>query len=109
MNKAEIIAIIALIFSVLLLIKVFRLQARLNELSSDVARLEGRSEAYPLSKQDAAATIYVDDRALAPDLEQRLRYLLADGKKIQAIKELREAKDLKLKEAKDYVDAMERR
>lgn len=44
---------------------------------------------------------------LANDYE--IRRLLAHGNKIQAIKRVRELTGLGLKEAKDYVDALERR
>ncbi len=41
---------------------------------------------------------------LAPDLEQEVRGLLGEGKKIMAIKVVRERTGLGLKEAKDLVD-----
>lgn len=46
-------------------------------------------------------------RPVTPDLETRLRDLVADGKAIMAIKELRQATGMGLREAKDYVDALE--
>ncbi|NOU93157.1 hypothetical protein GC093_07935 [Paenibacillus sp. LMG 31456] len=108
MERSEILAIISLLVSIFLILKLIGMQARINELKYDVARLEGLPEAYPLSKQ-ATAPVYVkslDALELAPELEQRLQFLLTGGKKIEAIKELREATGLSLKAAKDCVDAM---
>nr|WP_202895070.1 ribosomal protein L7/L12 [Paenibacillus sp. 23TSA30-6] len=106
----EFIALIALIISVILLIKVYSLQARLNDLKSDVERLENRSgmSGISLSGPTATAPPSVLDTVVSEDVNERLLLLIREGKKIQAIKELRVAKDLSLKEAKDYVDGLER-
>ncbi|NQX69109.1 ribosomal protein L7/L12 [Paenibacillus alba] len=113
MERAEILAIISLLISVFLILRLISLQARVNELKYDIARLEGRPEAYPLSKQATGASAsYVKPQyalELAPELEQRLHHLLMSGKKIEAIKELRDTTGLSLKAAKDYVDAMRNR
>ena len=109
MERAEIWALISLLVSIFLILKLIVMQARINELRYDVARLEGRPEVYPLSKQAADVSVYVKPlyaTELAPELEQRLKLLLAGGKKIEAIKALRDATGLSLKAAKDYVDAM---
>jgi ribosomal protein L7/L12 len=45
---------------------------------------------------------------LSGDLDTRLRTLVAAGRKIHAIKELRQHSQLSLKDAKDYVEALER-
>jgi ribosomal protein L7/L12 len=45
-------------------------------------------------------------RTIGPETQARLLELVAQGKKIQAIKDLRAATGLGLKEAKDAVDAM---
>ncbi|WP_427051331.1 ribosomal protein L7/L12 [Paenibacillus sp. TC-CSREp1] len=42
------------------------------------------------------------------DLDRELLDMLRRGNKIQAIKRLREARNLSLKEAKDYVEALDR-
>lgn len=112
MERAEILALISLLVSIFLIHKLIGMQARINELKYDVARLEGRPEAYPLTKQAASAPVYakpLNTLEIAPELEQRLQLLLAGGKKIEAIKELRDATGLSLKAAKDYVDAMRNR
>jgi large subunit ribosomal protein L7/L12 len=44
---------------------------------------------------------------LSPPVEAQVRALLAEGRKIEAIKLARTATDLGLKEAKDLVEAME--
>ncbi|MFT5873252.1 MAG: ribosomal protein L7/L12 [Clostridium sp.] len=41
-----------------------------------------------------------------PSLDDELRTLIALGKKIPAIKELRKSTELSLREAKDYVDKL---
>jgi large subunit ribosomal protein L7/L12 len=106
----EFIALIALIISVILLIKVYSLQARLNDLKADVERLENRSGMSGISLSGTAATTPppVLNTAVSEDINERLLLLIREGKKIQAIKELRVARDLSLKEAKDYVDDLER-
>lgn len=48
-----------------------------------------------------------EPRPVTPDLDTRLRELVADDKKIKAIKELREQTGMGLREAKEYVDALE--
>ncbi len=110
METMEFIALIALIISVILLIKVYSLQARLNDLKSDVERLENRSgtSGISLSGPTATAPPHVLDTVVSEDINERLLMLIREGKKIQAIKELRVAKDLSLKEAKDYVDDLQR-
>ncbi|ALP38850.1 hypothetical protein ASL14_24545 [Paenibacillus sp. IHB B 3084] len=110
METMEFIALIALIISVILLIKVYSLQARLNDLKSDVERLENRSGASGISLSGPTATAppHVLNTEVSEDINERLLMLIREGKKIQAIKELRVAKDLSLKEAKDYVDGLER-
>ncbi len=48
-----------------------------------------------------------DDRTNLPEeTRRRIEELVREGKKIQAIKELRDATGLGLKEAKDYVDGL---
>jgi hypothetical protein len=51
--------------------------------------------------------ISLDPAAVSAQVEDRLRYLLDDGKRIEAIKELRNNFKLGLKESKDLIDAME--
>lgn len=110
LSAIEYIAIIALLLSVILLIKVYSLQSRLNDLKSDVERLENRSgiQGTSLSGTIAATPPHVLDAGVSEDINERLLLLIREGKKIQAIKELRSAKDLSLKDAKDYVDHLEK-
>ncbi|ALA42162.1 MULTISPECIES: ribosomal protein L7/L12 [Paenibacillus] len=110
LSAIEYIAIIALLLSVILLIKVYSLQSRLNDLKSDVERLENRSgiQGASLSGTIAATPPHILDAGASEDINERLLLLIREGKKIQAIKELRTAKDLSLKDAKDYVDHLEK-
>ena len=48
----------------------------------------------------------VERRPVTPDLDARLRELAADGKQIVAIKELRQATGMDLREAKEHVFAL---
>lgn len=48
-----------------------------------------------------------DPESLGDEVLDRVRRLTADGKKIQAIKELRDHVDLPLKEAKNFVEALD--
>ncbi|WDZ63770.1 ribosomal protein L7/L12 [Paenibacillus polymyxa] len=107
MSAIEYIAIIALLLSVILLIKVYSLQSRLNDLKSDVERLENRSGIQGTSLS-ASTPPHILDAGASEDINERLLLLIREGKKIQAIKELRTAKDLSLKDAKDYVDHLEK-
>ncbi|MGO4541891.1 ribosomal protein L7/L12 [Paenibacillus sp. 2TAB19] len=96
MESVEWIALSALILSLVLLLKVFNLQRQLNEIKSD---LQG-NERLPYSSPGSASG------SVPANLDDRLRILVASGKRIQAIKELREVTDLGLREAKEYVDKM---
>ncbi|MDY8023455.1 ribosomal protein L7/L12 [Paenibacillus polymyxa] len=113
MSTIEYIAIIALLLSIILLIKVYSLQSLLNDLKSDVERLENRSgisgiHGTSLSGTFTTTPIHNLDTGASEDINERLLLLIREGKKIQAIKELRTAKDLSLKDAKDYVDHLEK-
>jgi large subunit ribosomal protein L7/L12 len=107
---SEYVAIIALILSVILLFKVYRLQSRLNNLKSDVERLENRSGPTETSMSSTITPPppHFLDAEASKEINQRLLLLIREGNKIQAIKELRIAKDLSLKDAKDYVDHLEK-
>jgi len=111
METVELIAVSALILSLLLLLKVVSLQRQLNELKSDQQWRNSRPEVSGLSNPslNAPASSSNVTRVSPPvNLDERLRMLLTAGKKIQAIKEFREASGLGLKEAKDYVENLER-
>ncbi|MCU6792325.1 ribosomal protein L7/L12 [Paenibacillus sp. WQ 127069] len=101
METVEIIALSALALSLLLLLKVFSLQRQLNEIKSDLQGPNIGPKVYGSSKPNL-------NTPPSSNLDERLRLLLASGKRIQAIKEFKKASGLGLKEAKDYVDSLER-
>lgn len=110
METVEIIALSALMLSLLLLLKVFSLQRQLNEIKFDLQSPNSRQHMSGLSKPTLNMTSTSQDmNRVSPqsDLDDKLRMLIASGKRIQAIKEFREASGLGLKEAKDYVDSLE--
>lgn len=111
MDTIDLIAILALVLALLLMLSVFSLKRRVNELESRLAQRDayGGMSSPPASGRaaDIPAPLFVQNPELAPDLERRIRLLMAEGKKIQAIKVMREARNLGLKEAKDFVDNLE--
>lgn len=111
MNTLVWIVLPLLIF--VLLVRVTSLQRQLNELKRDVERLENGSTDsvrsdfnYTLSPKEASLSH--TSQPAQTDLDQELLTLIQQGKKIMAIKRLREARGLSLKEAKDYVDSLDR-
>ncbi|KAF6561236.1 ribosomal protein L7/L12 [Paenibacillus sp. EKM202P] len=111
MSTSEFVAIIALILSVILLFKVYRLQSRLNDLKSDIERLENRSglTGTSMSNTIAPPVPHFPGSDASEEINERLLLLIREGNKIKAIKELRTARNLSLKDAKDYVDHLEKR
>ncbi|KWX70169.1 ribosomal protein L7/L12 [Paenibacillus jilunlii] len=110
MENTDWISITALVLAMLLLLRVFSLNRRIKDLESQLERIDSRSVmggGIITPGIDAPTPQYIQNMEVAPDLERRLHLLLAEGKKIQAIKVLREARDLSLKDAKNYVDRME--
>ncbi|MEK3722639.1 ribosomal protein L7/L12 [Paenibacillus sp. FSL H8-0034] len=101
METVEIIALSALALSILLLLKVFSLQRQLNEIKSDLQGPNIGPNVYGSSKPN-------HNLPPSSNLDERLRLLLDSGKRIQAIKEFKKASGLGLKEAKEYVDRLER-
>lgn len=105
--------VFGLAFGYVGLLLVLNGQARLRK---DVARLAGRVGRVEALLTDLAATqgirpprptISVDGgQVLDDDLLVRLRALVDDGKKLQAIKELRAATGMDLRTAKDTVDKL---
>jgi len=69
------------------------LSGRVDSLQKTVAHMN--STLFKIAKQVGITE---------PPLDEQLKILVNDGKKIQAIKELRKSTGLGLKEAKDYVD-----
>ncbi|MGV7115930.1 ribosomal protein L7/L12 [Paenibacillus kyungheensis] len=117
MNTYEIVAIIALVLSVLLLLRVISLQSQLNEMKSDLEWLKNRPgnggltpthRLKPLSSSTGAPEhTSVPSTIDQASFEERILFLTHENKKIQAIKEVREVRGWGLKEAKDYVDQLE--
>ncbi len=110
LENTDWISITALVLAMLLLLRVFSLNRRIKDLESQLERIDSRSVmggGIITPGIDAPTPQYIQNMEVAPDLERRLHLLLAEGKKIQAIKVLREARDLSLKDAKNYVDRME--
>ncbi|MEK4660586.1 ribosomal protein L7/L12 [Priestia sp. FSL H7-0729] len=115
MEMNTLVWIVLLLLILVLLVRVTSLQRQLNELKRDVERLENGSTAtssprsnfnYTLSPKEASPSH--TSHPAPTDLDQELLALIQQGKKIMAIKRLREARGLSLKEAKDYVDALDR-
>lgn len=103
--------------------KLGNLQRQVDELKSEVERLQNGSSVVSnrfsmnaSSVQNASSfSSYVDTNAFPQsgfdtdrELDQELIAMVRRGNKIQAIKKLREARSLSLKEAKDYVEALDR-
>lgn len=111
MDTIDLIAILALVLALLLMLSVFSLKRRVNELESRLAQRDAYGGKYSPQQSAELPTsrlpLFVQNPELAPDLERRIRLLLAEGKKIQAIKVMREARNLGLKEAKDFVEDLE--
>lgn len=113
MEINTIVLVVFLFLILILLVRVISLQTQLNDLKRDVERLEngsGRTTHSPLSYNDSAANVSLTPPAQADltELDKELQELAKQGKKIIAIKKAREARNLSLKEAKDYVESLER-
>ncbi|MDQ0114196.1 ribosomal protein L7/L12 [Paenibacillus harenae] len=111
MEPVEWIALSALILSLLLLLKVISLQRQLNDIKSDFQwsnRLQEGSRLTKTTPNVPDSSPEMTRISPAANLDERLRALVASGKRIQAIKEFREANGVGLKEAKDYVDNLDR-
>ncbi|BFH62522.1 ribosomal protein L7/L12 [Paenibacillus azoreducens] len=84
-----------LIITLLLIIILLLLRSKSRENGADPYRRQDlRTNSEPLE--------------LSPELQARLLNLIAEEKKIKAIKELRVATHLSLKDAKDFIDNMEK-
>lgn len=113
MEINTIVLVVFLFLILILLVRVIRLQTQLNELKRDVERLEngsGSTAHSPLSYNDSAVNVSPLPPAQADltELDKELQALAQQGKKIIAIKKAREARNLSLKDAKDYVESLER-
>lgn len=77
----------------LLLVGFLSLMSSVNTLKSQFSRIS-------LKLDKIAKQVGVEE----PDIDSELRALIVQGKKVEAIKKLREFTGLGLKEAKEYVD-----
>ena len=106
------VAIIATGLGVLLLFRVISLQSQINELRYELHQLRSNpsglstGSSIPVSDDTGQKLNQLQGNQDAA-LEARIRELLAGGKKIQAIKEVREARNLSLVEAKNLVEQLE--
>jgi len=110
METSGILAVIAIVFSLFLFIKVISLQSQMNNLKADLEWMRNRagSPSVPASAVASPPPSEKQETSGSSDLDEKLLFLLRSGQKIKAIKELREARPLGLKEAKEYVEALER-
>lgn len=103
--------------------KLGNLQRQVDELKSEVERLQNGSSvdanrftvnatsvqnASSFSTSTGTNTFPQSEFDRDPELDQELLAMVRRGNKIQAIKKLREVRSLSLKEAKDYVEALDR-
>lgn len=116
--------VVFLLFVPILWSKFSNLQRQVDELKSEVERLRNSaSDQTNCFTMNATSSVHnvssfstseVTDPSLLngfnPDteLDQELLAMVRDGNKIKAIKKLREARSLSLKEAKDYVEALDK-
>ncbi|MCM3132827.1 ribosomal protein L7/L12 [Paenibacillus polysaccharolyticus] len=102
--------------------KLSNLQRQVHELKSEVERLQSgssvegnRSATNAFSVQNASSFSSSTGPNAFPqngsdtELDHGLLAMVRAGNKIQAIKKLREARSLSLKEAKEYVEALDRK
>ncbi|HBU82371.1 MULTISPECIES: hypothetical protein [Paenibacillus] len=113
MEINTIVLVVFLILILILLVRVISLQAQLNELKRDVERLEngaGSTAQFPLSHNASSVNVSPPPPSQADltELDRELQALAQQGKKIIAIKKAREARNLSLKDAKEYVESLER-
>ncbi|WP_153978572.1 ribosomal protein L7/L12 [Paenibacillus xylanilyticus] len=107
--------IVLLLLIVILLTRVISLQSQLNELKRDVERIENAgitqrtpSSSFNYSVSSSTLSSSSEQPTELSELDQELILMIQQGNKIKAIKKLREARNLSLKDAKDYVDTLER-
>ncbi|KOY16689.1 hypothetical protein [Paenibacillus xylanivorans] len=113
MEINTIVLVVFLLLILILLVRVISLQTQLNELKRDVERLENGSGSTVHSHLSYnASSVNVSPPPLSQadltELDKELQALAQQGKKIIAIKKAREARNLSLKDAKEYVESLER-
>lgn len=92
-----------IVFSLMLM--VIRLKFEVRVLREDLERIASRPGIHRPSSLDSASSGPSSPPAHGQQ-EERLRSLVAKGRKIEAIKEAREMYDMSLKDAKNYVDSL---
>lgn len=115
MEINTIVLVVFLFLILILLVRVISLQTQLNELKRDVERLENGSGfnahsplSYNASSVNVSPLTPTPAQAELTELDKELQALAQQGKKIIAIKKAREARNLSLKDAKEYVEYLER-
>lgn len=98
MDMIAILAVTASALSGFLCIRVLVLEGRLRDMNAELGRVRQSTE-----QGGGSDLAYLDTK-----LEDRLTELIREGKKIRAIKELREARNLSLLDAKNTVEDLER-
>jgi ribosomal protein L7/L12 len=98
MDEGSVIWIIAI--AALVFIAVFN--TAVNNLRSDIRRLDNKLEKI------AKAVGIADEDSVEENVVDEIRALVIAGKKIQAIKMYRAVTGYGLKEAKDYVDSLDK-
>ncbi|MWV43879.1 hypothetical protein GRF59_09550 [Paenibacillus sp. HJL G12] len=109
METSEILAVIAIVISLFLFIRVISLQSQMNNIKADLEWMRNRAGSQSVPVPAATSPTPSGGQETADSaLDERLLFLLQSGQKIKAIKEIREVRSLGLKEAKEYVEALER-
>lgn len=116
MEPTELIATIAILLSCILLLIVMKVKRQIKEiqLELDLIRNQtGRADLSPyspvsdLNHGQAVSINTPSEKVNVTALDEQLMLMIHKGQKIAAIKKLREAKEMDLKSAKLYIDALE--
>jgi len=87
-----------IIFGLIGVMVVISISSAISQIRSDIARLN-------LTLDKIAKQIGVPD-TIIENIDEELKILISEGKKIKAIKRYRMATGIGLKEAKDYIDRL---
>lgn len=102
--KLDYVSVVLAILVFSLMLMVIRLRFEMRVLREDLDRLAARPGQYRPSSmspsgEPSSSPVYGEG-------DEQLRSLVANGRKIQAIKEAREMYNMSLKEAKNYVESL---
>lgn len=75
-------------------------------ISSSISQLDKRLKRTEGKLDQIARQVGVPERAANEELNEELRELVREGKKIKAIKKVREVLGMSLVDAKNYVDSL---